>query len=158
MQLSPHFSLDEMARTGRADLAETNKKEAQAFVSPLTALCVSVLEVIRAKFGPVTVHSGYRGKTLNVASKGAASSQHCKGEACDFDVPGHTCEEVLEWIVSTSALPFDQVIGETRAGKGKPFGWIHVSHKAGGGNRHEALVSYDGKNYDPYVPSKKRVS
>lgn len=143
MNLSPHFALGELTRNSGNLPNEPDAAQADA----LRALCVAVLEPIRAHFGPVSIHSGFRSPVVNAATGGAATSQHSKGEAADFHIPGHTCEEVLVWLHS-AGLPVDQVIGETRAGHA-PFTWIHVSHKASG-NRGQYLKSYDGKTYSAW--------
>lgn len=148
MSLSPHFTLAEMTRTGQSALAVKNANEAHPYIPALTALCSTILEPIRARFGPVKVNSGFRGPAVNAAVGGSATSQHSKGEAVDFSVPGHACEEVIAWM-RESNLPVDQCIGETRAGSG-PFTWIHASY--GPRNRRQYLQSLDGKTYSPLPP------
>jgi len=44
----------------------------------------------------------------------------------------------------------DQVIAETRNGR-EPYTWVHVSHRADGKNRHEALCTVDGVHYAKLV-------
>ncbi len=64
--------------------------------------------------------SGFRTKTINTRIGGSPNSQHCKGEAADFIVPGLELRNVVQ-LMRGIKLPFDQLIFE--------FGsWIHVSY------------------------------
>lgn len=145
MNLSPHFTLAELTRTGRTALQATNAAEAQAYLPALQALCSTVLEPIRARFGPVKINSGFRGPAVNAAVGGSATSQHSKGEAADIVCPGATLDEVMAWIVHESGIPYGQVIREPS--------WVHVSlgapwrpaPKCG-----QALQTSDGKTYSPW--------
>jgi hypothetical protein len=126
MNLSPHFTFEEMTKTGQSSLQAANREEAKAVIKSLTDLCTILMEPIRAKFGPVSVHSGYRGLSVNTAIGGSKTSQHMKGEACDFHCPGATLDQVMKWICTESNLPFGQVILEGRS-PDKPPTWIHIS-------------------------------
>lgn len=87
----------------------------------LAALCLHVLEPVRAQFGkPVIVTSGYRSPKLNTAIGGSATSQHCFGEAADFTVQGVSNLDVCQWIMRN--LKFDQLIYEFGE-----EGWVHCS-------------------------------
>lgn len=122
--LSEHFTLAEMARTSVRPLAASNLEAAGDHVEPLTALCQTILEPIRERFGPVIIHSGYRSPSLNTTIGGSKTSQHMKGEAADFEVAGHTLEEVWDWI-GKSDLPYGQCLLEGYAAG--EAGWIHIS-------------------------------
>lgn len=148
MNLSPHFTLSEMSRTssGLYNGPTIDK------ITALTVLCTTLLEPVRNRFGPVSIHSGYRGPAVNAAIGGSKSSQHMKGEAADFHCPGATLEHVMRWIVVESGLSYGQVILEGHT-KGEPT-WIHLSLGAPyrlGSSCMQALV-YDGKGYAPYKP------
>lgn len=143
--LSQHFTLLEMTGTDA-----TNIVEAEPYVASLTALCTTLLEPVRARFGPVSVHSGFRGPALNARVKGNKASQHLKGEAVDFHCPGAKLEDVMRWIVYDSGLKYGQVILEGRRG---PPTWIHLSLGQPfrvGSKCQQALVTTDGVNYSPY--------
>jgi hypothetical protein len=58
---------------------------------------------------------------------GVGNSQHVRGEAADFIVPGHSVAEVIRWIEQN--MDFDQAIDEARGS------WIHLSYRRAGGNR-----------------------
>jgi hypothetical protein len=148
MTLSPHFTLSELTRTS-SGLANG---PTDAEVKALGELCTTLLEPVRAKFGPVSIHSGYRGPAVNAAIGGSKTSQHMKGEAADFHCPGATLEHVMRWIVVESGLSYGQVILEGHT-KGEPT-WIHLSLGAPyrlGSSCMQALV-FDGKSYSPYKP------
>lgn len=145
MNLSPHFTLAELT-VNKAGLP--NQPSAEQ-TENLRALCVAILEPLRAHFGaPVSIHSGYRSPEVNAATFGSSkTSQHMEGQAADLHVVGVDCGTVARWI-RDSGLPFDQVIAETRNGK-EPFTWVHVSHRADGKNRKQALQTVDGAHYAP---------
>lgn len=151
-QLSRHFTFGELTRTSHGDLLEANRTEAQDVVPKLKELCVTLLEPVRLQFGPVKIHSGFRGPAVNkaVGSK-SSTSQHTKGEAVDFSVPGHKLDDVFRWIVKESGLKFGQAILE-----GKQQGvatWIHLSLGAPyrqADRCQQALTCYDGKTYNKW--------
>lgn len=45
---------------------------------------IHLLELVRARFGPTTVHSAYRSVAYNLAVGGVGDSQHTKNHAKDF--------------------------------------------------------------------------
>jgi zinc D-Ala-D-Ala carboxypeptidase len=148
MNLSPHFTFDELTRTSQTALQAKNRSEAQAFLKPLTELA-ALLEVIRTHFGkPLKVNSGFRGASVNAGTPGASkTSQHMKGEAADIEIPGIDDAELHRWIVKDSGLKFGQCILERPPGKS----WVHVSIR---GTRDPKLcqqaLTFDGKSYNPY--------
>lgn len=132
MNLSTNFTLEEMTQSQTATRQGIPNQPGSAQTAALRALCETILEPIRAHFNaPVRVSSGYRSPKLNQTIGGSATSQHCKGEAADFTVVGHSVDEVFEFI-KASDLPFDQVIHEFGA-------WVHVSHTRSRINRRQAL-------------------
>lgn len=145
MNLSPHFTLSELTRTGQASLAAKNAAEAQSYIPALTALCSTILEPIRARFGPVRVNSGFRGPAVNAAVGGSATSQHSKGEAADIVCPGVDLDVLMAWIVNESGIAYGQVIREPT--------WVHVSLGApcrAAAKCGQALKTKDGKTYAPW--------
>lgn len=138
-RLSEHFTLAEFARSQTAArLGIPNWPDDPAIVERLTALCVHILEPIRAHFGPVFVTSGYRCARLNAAIGGAPTSQHQRGEAADLEVPGVDTAAVATWI-RDAGLPYDQLILEAYT-PGEPWsGWVHVSYRPPG--RREVLTA-----------------
>jgi len=109
------------------------------------ALFEKVVQPVRDHFGPTVINSGYRSPELNEAVGGSATSQHCKGEAADIEVPGVPNPELAQWIHDN--LEFDQLILEFVTVGIPDSGWVHVSYKADGENRKSVLTAkrIDGK-------------
>lgn len=147
MNLSPHFTLAELTRTSSGQPNVPNAAETKALV----ALATLLLEPIRAKFGPVSIHSGYRSKAVNEAIGGSKSSQHMKGEAADFHCPGAALKTVMKWIVTESGLKYGQVILEGHTA-GEPT-WIHLSLGAPWrlGSQCQQALTFDGQSYHQWV-------
>ena len=124
-KLSEHFTFGELTSTSRDSLLKENREEALVFVDSAKALCETLLEPIRKKFGPVVINSGFRGPTLNKAIGGSETSQHMKFEAADFYCSKASLKDVFNWIKDESGLKYGQVILEGRV-PGKPT-WVHIS-------------------------------
>lgn len=142
MQLSPHFTLEEMIVTSRHGVDNTPDEMS---CHRLVRLTNDFLEPIRARFGPLHINSGYRSPTLNAVIPGSAKdSAHCYGCAADIRPPsGVTPADMVRWIVRESGLDFDQVIDEERAG-GR---WLHIGMLRPGHEakpRRQSLVNRDG--------------
>jgi len=149
VNLSPHFTFDELTRTGQTALQAPNRQEAQACMGALTALATTILEPIRAKFGPIKVNSAFRGPAVNSAVGGSKTSQHMSGQAADIVVPGVALEVVFAWIVKESGLPFGQAILEGPGGK---VAWIHISLGEPYRPREKSrqALTWDGSVYAPW--------
>ena len=145
MNLSPHFTFDELTRTGQTALQVKNREEAQKVLPALKDLA-AMLEVIRAKFGPVRVTSAFRGPSVNAAANGSKTSQHLLGEAADIGC-GVSDEELHKWIVTESGLKYGQCILEKPPGKS----WVHISLGAPYRDQKRCNESlyFDGKSYTP---------
>jgi len=145
VNLSPHFTFDELTRTGQKDLQAKNREEAKAYMKALTDLA-AMLEVVRAKFGPISVTSAFRGPSVNARAGGSKTSQHLVGEAADIGC-GVSDEELHKWIVTESGIKFGQCILEKPPGKS----WVHISLGAPYRDPKrcgESLI-FDGKDYKP---------
>lgn len=121
MNLSPHFTLEELTISQAAARSGSRNVPTAPQVESLTHLCMNVLEPLRGRvMGPIIVSSGFRSVSVNRRIGGSAKSQHCKGEAVDFTINGRTPDEIVKLMVSMK-LPYDQLISE--------FGkWVHVSY------------------------------
>lgn len=125
-QLSKHFSLAEMTASATAKARGLTNQPNATQRAALVALCVNILEPVRAHFGkPVRITSGYRSFTPN--------SQHGRGEAADFEITGVPNVQVARWIRDN--LPFDQLILEAWSATDPNAGWIHVSYRKDGGRK-----------------------
>jgi hypothetical protein len=125
MQLSPHFTLDELTRTEHRAWIRANREQGAIQMETLIFLA-SLLERVRALCGsrPLVIHSGFRCPGLNAAIGGSATSQHMLGQAADFHVVGLDLAETWR-LIAESGLPFGQLILEGWA-EGRPS-WIHLS-------------------------------
>lgn len=142
--LSPHFSLPEFVKSQMALRHGIRNDPTPEHRAALKLLCVKVLEPVRTHYGkPVRITSGYRSAALNRAVGGATSSQHSKGEAADFEVPGVSNLEVARWVRDN--LNFDQLILEFYTPGQPNSGWIHVSYREP--PRKQALTTSDGVRY-----------
>lgn len=125
MNLSANFTLAEMSRSAGAIRRGLDNTPPPAAVAALRFLCQHVLEPVRAHFGrPVRITSGYRSPAVNKAVGGSARSQHCKGEAADFTVPGVSNLSLAQWMMRN--IRYDQLIYEFGEA-----GWIHCSWRDG---------------------------
>jgi zinc D-Ala-D-Ala carboxypeptidase len=117
MNLTPHFTYDELTFT---DHRKFDNTPGTAELANLYRLA-DFLEQVKALLGgkPIIVSSAFRSKAVNDAVGSKDSSQHRRGCACDFRVPGMTPDEVVKAIIN-SGLPYDQVIREFDR-------WTHVS-------------------------------
>jgi hypothetical protein len=136
MVISQHLVLAELIRSESAKRHGINNMPTPEHIENLKALAENIFEPIRTEFRvPIYISSGYRSKELNKFVKGSATSQHCKGEAIDIDMDGHTHnitnKDIFDFIVAK--LPFDQVINEFN------YAWIHVSYKKNGPQRKQVL-------------------
>lgn len=130
MQLSPNFTLAEFVASATASAQGIDNRPSAAQIAAMKLLCAKVLEPVRAHFSrPIHLTSGFRSPGLCLAVGSSVESQHAKGEAGDFEIPGIDNVTVATFI--RDRLPFDQLILENYV-RGKPnSGWIHVSYRDG---------------------------
>jgi len=138
-KLSPNFSLSELTKSQTAERKGIDNIPNADEIYNLTLLCENILQPIRNKFGSFIVSSGYRCPELSIAIGSSENSQHCKGQAADFEVAGVDNYELALWIKDN--LNFDQLILECYTGGNS--GWIHCSYVENG--RKETLT-YDKLN------------
>lgn len=157
MNLSEHFALAEFTESSTGSRLGIKNVPNQQQIDALTALCVNVLEPVRAHFGPIHIDSGFRGPELNAAIKGAKDSQHMSGEAADIIVKNVSHDAVIEWIVGN--IKFDQIILEFHDRAVPQSGWVHVSYRVGNlrGQALEAVIKVDaaGNKSTQYIVWKK---
>ena len=154
MKLSKNFSLDEMTKSQTAIRMGLANNPSEGEVENLRLLCERVLQPVRAHFNhTVPISSGYRNEILSQKIGSSRNSQHCKGEAADFEIFGIGNNEVSDWIKEN--LMFDQLILEYWEPGEPNSGWVHVSYKKEiNSNRKEYLMAIktDGKTeYKPIL-------
>ena len=99
IRLSTHFSLKEFTRSQTAERKGIKNKPNDEEIENLKLLCEKILEPVREHYGiPFTPSSGFRSFELNNAIGGANKSQHMKGQAVDFEIPGVPNMETALWI------------------------------------------------------------
>jgi zinc D-Ala-D-Ala carboxypeptidase len=152
MQLSKHFTLQEFTKSQTATRLGLKNQPSPEHIVRLEALCENVLEPVRVFFNiPFSPSSGYRSPELCKAIESKPTSQHARGEAVDFEVPGLSNRDVAQWIVDN--LNFDQLILEFYEEGDPNSGWIHVSYVDGDKNRKEVLTLTKENGYQFGLPS-----
>jgi zinc D-Ala-D-Ala carboxypeptidase len=124
--LSKHFSLRELTKSQTAERLGINNTPDAFAEAYLEMLCEEILEPVRAHYGiPFSPSSGYRSVELCEAIGSSAKSQHAKGQAADFEVPGIDNYDLATWIKDN--LDFDQLILECYTSGQPKSGWVHCS-------------------------------
>lgn len=138
MRLSLHFTLSELVKSQVALRRGIPNQPGPAEIENLKRVVLGILEPVREHFGkPFTPSSAFRSAFLNAAVGGRRGSQHTKGEAVDFEIPGIPNLAVAEWI--RDHLAYDQIILEFYEPNDPASGWVHVSLKAKD-NRRQCLT------------------
>ena len=153
MQLSKNLSLAEVTRSETAKRKGISNMPTEAHIANFKLLAEKVFQPIREHFGvPIHISSGYRSTALNKAIGGAASSQHCSGEAIDIDMDGTsiTNKQIFDFIKDN--LEFDQCIFEF--GTEENPDWVHVSYESTGKQRKQILRAVKKGGATSYVPYK----
>jgi zinc D-Ala-D-Ala carboxypeptidase len=125
-QLSKNFSLAEMTKSETALRNDMDNTPNTVQIAALELLCARVLQQVRDHYGvAVKINSGFRHPDVNAAVGGSKTSDHCKGQAADIEIPGTSNAALAEWI--KDHLQFTQLILEFYT-QGQPeSGWVHVS-------------------------------
>lgn len=125
MQLSPHFTLEEMTASqiaARRGIPNDPNETALENLKRLTKYLEGVRQALAKPFGiprAMVITSGYRSPEVNRLVGSSPGSQHTIGCAADFKVHGMKPDEVMKAIVDAD-LPFDQLILEFDS-------WVHIS-------------------------------
>lgn len=132
MNLTEHFTVDELTHTDHRELDNTPNEAEMANLRRLAQFLEQVKEVLGGK--PIMVNSAFRSKAVNDAVGSKDTSQHRIGCAADIRVPGMTPDEVVRAIIA-SGIGYDQVIREFDR-------WTHVSipNLSTGAPRKQALI------------------
>ena len=117
MNLSPHFTFDELTVTDHREFDNTPNADELANLTRLAAFLEEVKTVLGDK--PVMVNSAFRSAQVNAAVGSKSTSQHRVGCAADLRIPGMTPDEVVQAVIASN-LNYDQVIREFDR-------WTHIS-------------------------------
>lgn len=120
MNLTPHFTLEELTVSETAERNGWDNSPTDAELANLTRLA-EFLEQVKVVLGgkPVMVNSAFRSKRVNDAVGSKDTSQHRIGCAADIRVPGMTPDQVVKAVIA-SGIGYDQVIREFDR-------WTHIS-------------------------------
>jgi hypothetical protein len=132
MNLTEHFTLEELTHTDHREFDNTPNETELANLRRLAAFLENVKTVLGGK--PIMVNSAFRSKKVNDAVGSKDTSQHRIGCAADLRVPGMTPDEVVKAIMA-SGLPYDQLIREFDR-------WTHISvvNEQSGTPRKQVLI------------------
>jgi len=117
MNLTPHFTLEELTHTDHRTLDNTPNETELANIQRLAEFLEELKTLLGGK--PIMVNSAFRSKAVNDAVGSKDSSQHRTGNAADIRVPSMTPDEVVKAVIA-SDLGYDQVIREFDR-------WTHIS-------------------------------
>jgi zinc D-Ala-D-Ala carboxypeptidase len=145
MKLSDHFTLSELTKSSTAERLGMENEPGPTEIENLIMVCDQILEPVRNYYDiPFTPNSGFRCLNLNREIGSSDGSQHVKGEAVDFEVPGIPNKEVALWVKDN--CEFDQLILEFYKEGIPDSGWVHCSYTIEKNNRKSARV-FDGRTW-----------
>jgi len=140
MMLSENFSLEELTKSQTAERQSIPNNPDENGIYYLRMVAEKILQPVRNRYGiPFSVSSGFRSVDLCLAIGSKATSQHTKGQAVDFEVPGISNMDLSYFIKTT--LDFDQLILEFY--RGGNTGWVHCSVAD---TPRKDLLTYDKSN------------
>ena len=142
MNLSEHFTLEELTHTDHREFDNTPNDAEKANLERLALFLEEVKTVLGGK--PIMVNSAFRCKQVNDAVGSKDSSQHRIGCAADIRVPSMTPDEVVKAVIA-SGIGYDQLIREFDR-------WTHISvpSVAGDNPRRQSLI-IDKSGTRPYA-------
>lgn len=117
MNLSEHFSYDELTNTSHRQFDNTPNADELANLKRLAEFLEQVKTVLGNK--PIMVNSAFRSKLVNDAVGSKDTSQHRIGCAADIRVPNMTPDEVVKAVIA-AGIGYDQIIREFDR-------WTHIS-------------------------------
>lgn len=145
MQLTPHFTLEELTSSEAADRNGWDNTPNDAELANLRRLA-DFLEQVKVVLNgkPIMINSAFRSKLVNDSVGSKDSSQHRVGCAADIRVPGMTPDEVVKAVIA-SKISYDQVIREFDR-------WTHISvpNSEDAAPRRQALI-IDKQGTRPYA-------
>ena len=127
VQLSQNFSLAEMVKSETALRHGLENTPGEAEIENLRLLCEHVLQPLRDAYQRgIKVNSGFRAPDVNAAVGGSRTSDHCKGQAADIEIPGVANYDLASYI--SQYFYFTQLILEFYTPGIPDSGWVHVSY------------------------------
>lgn len=127
MNLTANFTLEELVKSETALRHDMDNTPGEAEIASLKTLCEKVLQPVRNHFQTgVKVNSGFRHPEVNAKVGGSKTSDHCKGQAADIEIPGIANADLAVWIMEN--LDYTQLILEFYTPGVPDSGWVHVSY------------------------------
>lgn len=138
-QLTEHFSYNEMTRSAWAERNHVDNTPDCLQLAAMENLCRTVLEPLRARFGPIRINSGFRSPLVNEGVRGVGNSKHLTGEAADIYLPDReTGRAYYRFLCQLKDI--DQLLFEYRRDGAM---WLHVSSCLDPReNRHQCFPNY----------------
>ena len=150
MNLTTNFSLNELTKSEVALRMDLDNTPGEAEIASLRLLAEKVLQPIRDHFGKgVKCNSGFRASAVNQATGGSSTSDHCKGQAADIEIPGVANADLAQWIMDN--LDYTQLILEFYTPGIPDSGWVHVSYDPNNLKKQE-LTAMKVAGKTQYVP------
>jgi len=117
MNLSEHFTIEELTHTDHREFDNTPNASELANLTRLAAFLEEVKKVLGNR--PIFINSAFRSKQVNDAVGSKDTSQHRIGCAADIRLADMKPDEVVRAIIA-AGLPYDQIIREFDR-------WTHIS-------------------------------
>ena len=131
--ISKHITIEEATFSAKAVANKISNVPNESQLEAMQLVAEKLFEPLRVWYGkPIKINSFFRSLEVNKLVGGAATSQHCKGEAIDISA-GSKAENKKLFDYVCKNLNFDQVINEYN------YTWIHISLKKSG-NRKQVLA------------------
>lgn len=144
---APNFRQYEVGKSEHALKNDIDNTPTLEILENAAILAVKCLQPIRDHFGLVSINSWFRSEEVekHIARDGYVkylrkhslkenamswqeyflTKSHPKGRAADFEIPGHSNDEVFAWCKAN--LKFDQLIREFPKAGISDSGWVHIS-------------------------------
>jgi zinc D-Ala-D-Ala carboxypeptidase len=122
MNLTQHFTLEELTHSDYADAHGIKNYPGQQAQQNLMMLCVLILEPLRMAIGePIRINSAYRCKAVNTAVGGVSTSHHLLGLAADINFDSET-----QLTAMIRALRNNKHLDLALIERSKSSRWLHV--------------------------------
>ena len=150
MKLTENFTLAEMTKSETALRYDMDNTPGEAEIANLQLLAEKVLQPVRDHYKRgVKVNSGFRHPEVNAKVGGSKTSDHCRGQAADIEIPGVANADLAQWIADN--LEFRQLILEFYTPGVPDSGWVHVSYVEGD-NKKQIMTAMKENGKTVYKP------
>jgi zinc D-Ala-D-Ala carboxypeptidase len=137
MNLSPHFSLEELTHSDTATRLDIDNTPSVEVLENLQFLCNNLERVRDLLNYPMLISSGYRSLELNKHLGSKDTSAHVKGLAVDFISPNFGSPKSIVESIVNSDIEYDQVILEFDR-------WVHLAFTLGEPRKQALIIDKKG--------------